>query len=58
MSTDKTCDAAWAIQLAYHDRRGTVPPTTVDAETEAALRDVMGSDAVDAMLSAGLERGA
>lgn len=49
MSTDRTREECWAIQLAYHEQRGTTPPTELDAETEADLREILGDEAVDAM---------
>ncbi len=49
MSSDRTQDEGWQIQLAYHKANGTTPPTTIDAETEATLREILGDAEVDVL---------
>lgn len=47
MSTEKSMEECWAVQLAYHQQAGTDPPTTMSAELEADLRAIMGDEIVD-----------
>jgi hypothetical protein len=47
MSSDRTRDEIWEIQLAYCEARGIAPPTDMDAETEAILREILGDESVE-----------
>lgn len=58
MSTEKTVEEAWAVQMAYHEQRGTKPPTELDPETEAILREIMGDEAVDEAIAEDARRAA
>ncbi len=51
-----TLEEGWAIQLAYHETRGTKPPEHTDAETAAVLREILGNEAVEEILHAERQR--
>ncbi len=50
-----TAEEGWQIQLARMKESGIEPSPDLDVETELILRDLLGNEAVDAIIAEGKE---